>query len=433
MTNLRRPLTAILTAATLVAAGYVLAADWPQWRGPERNGISKETGLLKAWPKEGPKLLWQVNDIGYGYSTPAVVGDRLYLVSNEGMDNEFVQALDVQTGKRIWSQRIGNVGAQEQKPNYTGARSTPTVDGEFLYVFSSDGDLACLAADTGKVRWQKNVRTEFGGEPGIWAYAESPLVDGDVVVCAPGGKDASLLAVNKKTGEMTWKTAVPGGGMAGYASTIVVEATGIKQYVQFLKQGLVGVDAKTGNFLWHYGKTADTNVGMNMQTPIAADGLIYCAARPGSGVVRLKADNGGVAAEQVYMERGLPNAIGGAVQVGGYLYGTSGGELVCAEFSTGTVKWRDGCVGNAAICYADGCLYIRGEDGEVALVEASPKAFVEKDRFTPPAQPKHVRGPQEKAWSYPVVANGRFYIHDVGTIWCYDVKKSPPQGGTKLK
>jgi outer membrane protein assembly factor BamB len=422
MTKLRLPLNAILTSAALLAGSCVLAADWPQWRGPERNGISKETGLLKQWPKDGPKLLWQVNDIGYGYSTPAVVGERLYLVSNQGVDNEFVQALEVKSGKRIWAQRIGNVGEQKQVPNYTGARSTPTVDGEHLYALSSDGDLACLETATGKVRWQKNVRTEFGGEPGKWAYAESPLVDGDAVVCAPGGKEASILALNKKTGEVIWKTAVPGGGMAGYASTIIVEAAGVKQYVQFLKQGVVGVDAKTGKFLWHYGKTADTAIGMNMQTPVAGDGLIYSAARPGGGLVRLKADNNGVAAEQVYLERTLPNNIGGAVRVGGYLYGTGSGDLVCAEFSTGAVKWRDKCIGAAAVCFADGCLYLHGEEGEVALVEASPQAYAEKGRFTPPDQPKHVRGRQEKAWSYPVVANGRFYIHDVGTIWCYDVK-----------
>jgi outer membrane protein assembly factor BamB len=423
MNKPRLSVTLICFCTVTLGGSCVLAADWPQWRGPDRNGVSKETGLLKAWPKEGPKLLWQVNDLGYGYSTPAVVGDRLYLVSNQGLDNEFVQALDVNSGKRIWMQRIGNVGEQKQFPNYAGARSTPTVDGELLYSFGSDGDVVCLETATGKMRWQKNVRTDFGGEPGQWAYAESPLVDGDFVVCAPGGTEASLLALNKKTGSVIWKTAVPGGGMAGYASTIIVEAAGVKQYVQFLKQGVVGVEAKTGKFLWHYGKTADTGVGMNMQTPVASEGLIFSAARPGGGLVRLKVENNGVAAEPVYLERTLPSSIGGAVQVAGYLYGTGNGDLVCAEFSTGELKWRDRCIGAAAICFADGCLYLHGEDGELALVEASPRAYVEKGRFTPPAQPKHIRGGQEKSWSYPVVANGRFYIHDVGTIWCYDVKK----------
>ena len=186
-------------------------SDWPQWRGPERNGASPETGLLKQWPAGGPKLLWQVNDIGDGYSTPVVVGSRIYVMSNRGMENEFVQALSTKDGKVIWTTRVGNVGLPNQEPPYAKARSTPTVDGNFIYALGSDGDLACLELKSGKLRWSKNIRTEFGGQPGTWAYAESPLVDGDVLVCTPGGSDATLVALNKKTGDVVWKTAVPGG------------------------------------------------------------------------------------------------------------------------------------------------------------------------------------------------------------------------------
>ena len=292
-----------------------------------------------------------------------------------------------------------------------------------LYALSSDGDLACLETAMGKVRWNKNVRVDFEGKPGKWAYAESPLVDGNVVVCAPGGKEASLAAFDKKTGKVIWKAVVPGGGDAAYASTIIVEAGGVKQYVQFLKQAVVGVDAKSGKFLWRYDKTADTFAGMNMQTPVASDGLVYSAARVGGGLVRLQGDKDAVTAEQVYLERNLPNCIGGAVLVGGYLYGTTNAGLVCAEFATGAVKWQDKCIGAGAVCVADGCLYVHGENGEVALVDVTPEAYREKGRFTPPDQPKHIRGGMERAWSYPVVANGRLYIHDVGTLWCYDVKK----------
>ncbi|MEK6410920.1 MAG: PQQ-binding-like beta-propeller repeat protein, partial [Acidobacteriota bacterium] len=184
-------------------------SDWPQWRGPERNGISKETGLLKQWPAEGPKLLWQVNDIGDGYSTPAVVGTRIYLMSNRGFENEFVQALSTQDGKPIWTTRVGNVGSPSDFL-YAKARSTPTVDGDFIYALSSDGDLACLETGSGKIRWQKSIKKEFDGKPGIWAYAESPLVDGDVVVVTPGGAQATMVALNKKTGAVIWKSAVPG-------------------------------------------------------------------------------------------------------------------------------------------------------------------------------------------------------------------------------
>jgi outer membrane protein assembly factor BamB len=411
-----------LLLVPVTAAGFALAAgaaDWPQWRGPERNGISQETGLLKEWPKEGPKLLWQVKDIGSGYSTPAVVGDRLYLLSNRGLDDEFVEALEVKDGQKAWSTRLGKVGNPDQQPSYPAARSTPTVDGDVLYAISSDGDLACLETATGKPRWQKSLRTDFGGRPGRWAYAESPLIDGDVLACTPGGKEATLVALDKKTGDVRWKCAVPGGDEAAYASVIVVEAGGVKQYVQFLQNGVVGVDAKTGKFLWRYDKTAQKSPA-NIPTPVAHEGSVYSATGlGGAGLVKLEVKGESVAAEPVYLTPKLPTSIGGAVQLGEYLYGTNTGGLVCAEFATGKVKWQDRCVGPGAVCCADGCLYVHGENGEAALVEATPDAYHEKGRFTPPGQPN--RG-QSKAWAYPVVANGRLYLRDLGVLWCYDVK-----------
>ena len=399
-------------------------SDWPQWRGPERNGISQEKGLLKQWPAGGPKLLWQMNDIGDGYSTPAVVGTRIYLMSNRGMENEFVQALSTEDGKTIWTTRVGNVGNPKQEPNYPKARSTPTVDGNFIYALGSDGDLACLETRTGKIRWQKNIRKEFGGQPGEWAYAESPLVDGDVLVVTPGGADATMVAVNKKTGALIWKSAVPGGDPAGYASAIVVEGGGRKQYVQCLSKGMVGVDAKTGQFLWRNKEVAKGPA--QYFTPVARGEYVYGGALGVGGVlVRVKADGGGVAAEQVYFTRGLPNGIGGAVLVGEHLYGTEVGQkLVAVEFTTGKVKWQTENFGWSSLAYADGLLYAHAVNGDIALVEASPESFREKGRFTPPAQPKHGQsGPfNEMAFAYPVIANGRLYIRDLGTLWAYDIK-----------
>jgi outer membrane protein assembly factor BamB len=413
----------LLVAAAL--GGFALAAgaaDWPQWRGPQRNGISQETGLLKEWPKGGPKLLWQVEDVGDGYSTPAMVGERLYLVANRGLEDEFVEARAVKDGGKAWSTRIGKVGNPNQMPSYPAARSTPTVDGDVLYALGSDGDLACLETATGKARWQKSLRTDFGGEPGRWAYAESPLVDGETLVCTPGGRQATLVALNKKTGDVIWKCAVPGGDPAAYASVIVVEAGGVKQYVQFLEKGVVGVDAKTGKFLWRYDKTAQGSPA-NIPTPVAHDGFVYSATgRSGGGLVKLDVKGDSVAAEPVYFTPKLPTAIGGAVQLGEYLYGTNSGGLVCAEFTTGTVKWQDKCVGPGSLCYADGRLYVHGENGEAALVEATPDGYHEKGRFAPPGQPKHPGGAMQKAWAYPVVANGRLYLRDLGVLWCYDVK-----------
>src|SRR3569623_127650 len=181
MKSLWLPLALIAAQFSSVAS----AADWPQWRGPHRDGISAEKGLLKKWPEGGPKLVWQQKDIGEGNSTPAVVGDRHYVLSNKGIDDEFVQALSVKDGKQVWSTKLGKVGPN-QGPQYPGARSTPTVDGERLYALGSDGDLVCLETSSGKERWRKNLRDDLNGQPGAWAYSESPLIDGDVLVCTPG-------------------------------------------------------------------------------------------------------------------------------------------------------------------------------------------------------------------------------------------------------
>jgi len=260
---------ALWIAAISIVPGLLLADDWPQWRGPQRDGISHETGLLGEWPKDGPSLLWKADDIGRGYSTPAIVDDRLYVMANDGLENECVEALDTSSGKRVWSTRVGNVGEPKQQPNFPAARSTPTVDGDAIYVLSSDGDLACLDRKTGHIRWQKNVRTEFGGKPGIWAYAESPLVDGDAVVCAPGGTEATVVALRKDTGKLIWKCALPEGDDAAFSSAIVIESAGLRQYVRLLTKGLVGIEAKTGRFLWRYGKPV-SKYAANIQTPIAS-------------------------------------------------------------------------------------------------------------------------------------------------------------------
>lgn len=396
------------------------AADWPQWRGPERNGISKETGLLKEWPKDGPKLLWHDKDIGNGYSTPAVVGDRIYILSNRG-DEEFALALDAKNGKEIWATKIGKVG-KNIGPQYPGTRSTPTVDGDTLYCLGSDGDLVSLDKNKGTPHWKKNLKKDFGGAAGKWAYAESPLIDGDKLVCTPGGAKATLVALNKKDGSEIWKCAVPDGDNAAYASVTISDAGGIKQYVQFLEKGVVGVDAKTGKFLWRYNKTAQGSPA-NIPTPLPAADFVYSSTgRGGGGLVKLKVSEGAVTADQVYAMANLPTSIGGTVKIGDYLYGTNGQGLMCIEFATGKEKWKDRCIGAGSICYADGCLYIHGENGQVALVEATPDAYHEKGRFTPPDQPKHTQGAMEKAWAYPVVANGRLYLRDQGSLWCYDVK-----------
>ncbi len=280
-----------------------------------------------------------------------MVGDRLYLISNTGTDNEFVQALTVKDGTQIWSARLGKVGPN-QGPQYPGARSTPTVDGESLYALGSDGDLACVETATGKVLWRKSLRSDFGGSPGMWAYSESPLIDGDVLVCTPGGPKATLVALNKKTGDVIWQSPIPGGDQAAYASVTIVEVGGVKQYVQFLQNGVVGVDARSGKFLWRDGRTAKGSPA-NILTPVAHDGYVYSATnRGGAGLVKLTADGPTITAKPVYYNPKLPTSIGGTVLVGGHLYGTNRNGLMCVEFTTGNVKWQNDSVGPASVCIA---------------------------------------------------------------------------------
>ncbi len=414
-------LTACVAAGLLLQPSSVAAEDWPQWRGPGRNGLSAESGLLKEWPANGPKLQWHLEDIGFGYSTPSVKGDRLYVMSNEGADDEFVLALSTADGRQLWRTRVGKVGPNDERMNFPGARSTPTVAGDHVVVLGSDGDLACLDAATGRILWAKNLRTEFGGQPGAWAYAESPLVDADVIVCTPGGAEATIVALNRNSGEVLWKCATPEGDQAGYSSVIVSDAGGVKQYVQFLQKALVGVEAGSGRLLWSYDRTA-RNSPANIPTPVAKGDLIYSGAnRSGGGLIRVQRDGDAFRVEQVYFAPKLPTQIGGAVLVGDHLYGTTGSALLCVEFATGEVKWEESSVGAASVLHADGHLYLHTErDGELLLVEASPQAYRQKGRFTPEGTPAD-RG-RSRAWTHPTLADGRLYIRDLGKLWCYDVR-----------
>jgi outer membrane protein assembly factor BamB len=247
-------------------------------------------------------------------------------------------------------------------------------------------------------------------------------VDGDLLVCTPGGSNATLVALAKRTGEVVWKAAVPGGDDAAYASIIIADAGGLKQYVQMLGKGLVGVDAKTGKFLWRYDKTV-SRYNANIPTPAARQARVYSAgAGTGGGLVKLSLNGDAVEAEPVYFSPKLPTAIGGVIALGDFLYGTTGESMLCLEFATGDIKWQERALGAASLCYADDCFYLHGENGEVALVEATPEGYRQKGRFSPPDQPARANQ-MEKAWAYPVVAGGRLFIRDHAMLWCYDVKQ----------
>jgi outer membrane protein assembly factor BamB len=406
---------AALHPVTPAAGADRAASDWPQFRGPNRDDHSPDTGLLKEWPKEGPPLVWKTASVGTGYSSVTLAGGRLFTMGNKG-PSSFVVALDAESGKPLWSQEVGKAGGD--------LGCTPTVAGDLVYALGQSGDLVCLAADTGAVQWRKNLEKDFGGKWGGWHYTESPLVDGDQLVCTPGGKDATMVALNSKSGETVWKCAIPiGENTAGYSSIVVAEVGGVPQYVQLLSGGVVGVAAKDGKFLWKYEKLGHNTA--NIPTPIVLGDHVLCAAGYGKGgaLLQLVPTATGVEAKELYFKPGLTNKHGGLVVVGEYVYGDSddSGRPFCAEVKTGQVVWRkEGGgpgEGSASVVYADEHLYFRYDNGVTALVEASPKGYKEVSTF---AIPKH-QGP---SWAHPVVIGGRLYLREGDTVWCYNVKQA---------
>jgi outer membrane protein assembly factor BamB len=393
----------------------ICAGDWPGWRGPDRTGVSAEKGLLATWPKEGPKLLWSVTGLGGGYASPAVVGGRCFVLGSKGGD-EYVRALSVKDGKPLWAVKIGKVG-ENTGPNYPGPRGTPTIQAGRLWALGSDGDLVCLHTEDGKLLWRKHLERDFQGVRGTWAYCESPLIDGDLLLCTPGGPNATLLALAKDTGKLVWKTAKEEYNVAGYASAIVAHAGKRKLYVQFIGPGVIGVDAKTGKLLFDYRRNVG---GISAVTPIYHDGHVFATASGvgtagGDALLRLVETAGGVEAKEVYLRRNLMTHHGGVVRVGEHLYGTGKSGLVCLELSTGKVKWRHRSIGQGSLVAAEGRLYLRGTQGQMALVEASPEGYREKGRFRQPKRTPFA------TFAHPVVANHRLYLRDGDLLFCYDI------------
>jgi outer membrane protein assembly factor BamB len=405
--------------ASVALATTLSAADWPQWRGPARTAVSTETGLLASWPAEGPRLVWRVDDLGAGFATPTVAGDRLYVLVNRGVQDELLQARSIADGKLAWELRLGGVGNPDQQPSYPGARSTPTVTADTVYALGSDGDLVAADRRTGRERWRRQLRRDFGGKAGTWAYAESPLVDDQTVVVSPGGETA-VVALDAKTGQERWRTRIAAPEDAAYSSAVAVQTGAAKQYVQFLQKGLVGIDARNGTLLWRYDEPA-TGSAANMATPIAKGDVIFATTnQAGGGFVRLAAGpNGGVTATPLHFDKKIGIGIGGAVLVGDHVYGANNAGLLAFAWPSGAIVWQNRSVGAASVAAAEGRLYVKGENGEVALVEATPAEYRERGRFTPVNAPD--RG-KAKAWAHPVIANGRLYLRDLNVLWAYDIK-----------
>jgi outer membrane protein assembly factor BamB len=407
-------------------AGSPEPFDWPQWQGPDRTAISKETGLLKEWPKDGPPLAWEAKGLGGGYSAPSVAAGRIFGMSNRGSD-EVVWALSEKDGKTLWVTRLGPAYPQGQTQGREGPGCTPTVDGELLYALGLGGNLACLQVKDGKILWQRSLTRDFGGRVPNWSYRESPLVDGDKVICTPGGRDATLVALDKKTGKTISKSVVPSSPGAAYASAIAIDFDGQREYVQLTQRALVGVAASDGKFLWRYDHPASRQ-GINCSTPVYHDGLVFAASAygTGGGLVKLSKDaNGGVKADEVYFTQNMQNHHGGMILYEGGLYGANGGNtggfLVCLDFKTGKVLWDERDRGKrrapkGSVALADGRLYYRTENGTMLLIEPNPNRYIERGRFQQPDRS------EELAWPHPVLANGKLYLRDQDVLLCYDVK-----------
>ncbi|HEY2146644.1 MAG TPA: PQQ-binding-like beta-propeller repeat protein, partial [Pirellulales bacterium] len=305
-----------------------LAADWPQWEGPDRNNISHETGLLKEWSSDGPPLAWKTTKLGGGYSAPSISHGRIFGMSFRGGD-EVVWALSESDGKEQWSTVIGPAAKNEiGSPGNEGPRCTPTIDGDYLYALGASGELVCLKTSDGQEAWHKNLKKDFGGHfMAHWGYCESPLIDGDMLICTPGGSDATTVALDKRTGETIWKSQVARDNGAGYASPIVINAAGHKQYVHFLQSGPIGVDAESGKLLWH--STKGANGVANCATPIFSDDCVFVSSAYGGGCALLKLVKDGpdgVKADLAYANKKMQNHHGGIILLDGCLYGASGGN-----------------------------------------------------------------------------------------------------------
>ncbi len=407
---------------TLLLSQAQRSFDWPQWQGPERNNISRQTGLLTTWPKDGPRQVWLVKDLGGGYSTPTIARGRICGLSYRG-DDEVIWARDTDTGNALWKTTIAT--ANREVDYSEGSRSSPTIDGDFLYAVGVSGDLACLRVADGSVVWRRHLIRDFEGVLPFYretyGYAESPLVDGDKLLVTPGGVKHTIAALDKKTGKTIWTVAVPeerlkGGSRAAYSSLISGDLGGLRQYVQFLQGGLVGVSA-AGKLLWRWDKPS--NDIANCATPIFHQSHVFASSGygKGCGLARLQRAAQDVALTEVYFHKGIKNIHGGLVLVNGFVYGGSEpGMLVCLELASGKVMWQERAAGGGSVVYADGHLYYRDESGPMLLVEANPKKYVERGRFNPPERSRY------SAWAHPVVANGRLYLRDQDVLVCYDVK-----------
>ena len=396
-------------------AGAEETYQWPQWQGPQRNCLTDETGFLKSWPEGGPKQLWLYENAGVGYAGPAIVDGRFYTMG--GRDGTcMLIALDANTGEELWATPMGPVIENDWGD---GPRSTPTVDGPFVYAMSGRGALVCVQASDGKEVWRTTME-DLGGEIPNWGYAESVLIDGNRLLCTPGGPQGTIAALDKTNGQVLWQSSELD-DLAQYSSIIRAEFNGQPQYVQLLEARVVGLAPEDGRLLWESpwpGRVA------TIPTPIARDGYVYITSGYGAGCKLLKIGPGNEP-EIVYEDKLMKNHHGGVILLGDFLYGYSDGVgWLCMGWLSGEQAWRDKEVlSKGAIAYADERFYCLGEDdGTVVLIDASPEGWKERGRFT--LQPQtQIRKDRGRIWTHPVIVDGKLYLRDQDLIYCFDVKE----------
>lgn len=396
-------------AAKSAAAVFNPERPWPQFLGPNRDNKSLETGLARSWPESGPKAAWTASGLGDGYSAVAVADGLVFTMGAIG-EEEHLIAVSLSSGEIAWKTRTGNRRGDGQGD---GPRGTPAVDGDFVYGLGANGDLVCCEIKAGEVAWRKNILTEYEGDNIGWGISESPLVDGDRLIVSPGGAKGAIVALNKLTGKTEWATIAPERTSAGYASVVPIEVGGVKQYVQFLAKGVMGVRASDGKPLW--GNNRASNGTANCSSILFDNNMVFSSSGYGTGGAMIKL--AGTQASLGYFTKEMESHHGGMVLVDGHVYGASDpGILRCIELSTGKKKWENRSVGKGAITWVDGMLVLRSEGGPVALVECQPNEYKELGRFEPGDRSGR------STWPYPVVAAGKLLLRDQEKLTAYEMK-----------
>ena len=409
---------------SLSNAMIVLGEDWPTFRGPNRTSVVNDSKLLTSWPAEGPKLLWQVAGAGRGYSSLAIVDSKIFTLgdglSTQKDADEYLSCYDKTSGKQLWATKTGKPWTSGQA-GWQSSRSTPTVDDGRVYVVTPEGQLVCCDASDGKFVWKKSFDKDFGGKKADgWGYSESVLVDGNKVICTPGGATSTVVALDKKTGETLWTCKSPDDRGAGHASIVISKVGNQKVYVQSTGSGLIGF-SESGKLLWNYPIDKTTAV---IPTPIVRDDLVFFPVgykRGGALVKQVPSADGGVAIKEIYgLNTKLANKHGGVVLVGEYVYGDSddAGRPYCADLMTGDIKWatKGSGQGSAVVIAGGDHLYVRYQNGVMALAEANPTAYKEVSSFKIPGSD------ERPSWSHPVILEGKLYIREQDKILCYDIR-----------